>query len=183
MDIAPECFQFLLEKSVECKDILNDTEFKQLKTYKRHNFTNTYDHSIRVAVGSAIIAELLNTDVDSAIKVGLVHDMCFVDRHERKYHDGFYVFYHPVEACDNAHKKFSLTDVEANAIKAHMFPLAVSIPMSKVALALTLSDKIIAVYEGLYCIKILRKYLGYLGLKEIDNFKCKDITGDKHYSI
>lgn len=167
MEIAPECYEFLYSKYKDCSRILWNTEFKQLKDIDRHYFTDTYDHSIRVAVGAAIIAEMTGADIESAIRVGLLHDMCFVKRVERREHKGLYAFYHPVEAAENADLAFGLTEEEIKAIRAHMFPLAIRIPTSKVALALTLSDKLIAIYEGLYGIKILRCWMANLGLKEI----------------
>lgn len=176
MKLAPECYEFLVDKCNNCENILKDDEFIQLQKYKRHNFTNTYDHSVRVAVGAAIIAEIINADIESAIKVGLIHDMCFVDRHERKNHGGLYAFYHPIEACENAFNKFGLTDVEMKAVKAHMFPLAIRVPSSRIALALTLSDKAIAIYECLYCIKILRYWLSDLGMREIELYRYRGIV-------
>lgn len=167
MEIAQECYAFLCTKYKDCNSIILHKEFKQLKDIQRHFFTNTYDHSIRVAVGAAIIAEIIGADIESAIKVGLLHDMCFVCQTERKEHGGLYAFYHPVEAVKNAKEHFELTKSEAHAIEAHMFPLAVRIPTSKVALALTVSDKLIAIYEGLYGVRFLRQWMIRFGLREI----------------
>lgn len=172
MELYEECILFLQNSYPDSEIILQDEFYLTLKSYKRHNFTNTYDHSVRVAVGAAIIAEWLHTDIESAIKVALLHDMCFVDRTERKTHGGLYAFYHSVEACENADNRFGLTTLEKNAIRSHMFPLALNIPMSKVAFALTLSDKLIAIYEGLYCIHLLRNLMSSYGV---------NITHDRLY--
>ena len=48
-----------------------------------------------------------------------------------------------------------------------MFPLAVHIPTSKLALALTLADKGIAIYEGLYRFRFVRQPMMVFGLKTI----------------
>lgn len=167
MELSSESLDFLKEKSLDANNILRDLKFMKLKHYPRHKYTNTYDHSVRVAVGAAIIAEIIGADIESAIKVGLLHDMCFVNYYERNDHKGLYAFYHPVEAAENGDKSFGLTGEEKRAIKAHMFPLAVHIPTSKVALALTLSDKIIATYEGLYGFRVLRKAMCNLGMREL----------------
>ena len=71
--------------------ILNDVELLKLKNYPRHKYTNTYDHSVRVAVGAAILAKLFKADVESAIRIALVHDMCFVNYYERNDHKGLYI--------------------------------------------------------------------------------------------
>ena len=164
VELSEECILFLHNSYPSVDTILQDEFYLKLKKYIRHNFTNTYDHSIRVAVGAAIIAEWLHTDIESAIKVALLHDMCFVNIDERKTHGGFYAFYHPVEACENAEYRYGLTEIEKNAIKSHMFPLAIRIPMSRVALALTLSDKVIAIYEGLYFISLVRRCMCSVGM-------------------
>jgi uncharacterized protein len=163
MDLSVECIEFLQNKYKEADTILQDELYMKLKNYPRHKYTNTYDHSVRVAVGAAIIAMWLHTDVESAIRVGLLHDMCYVNYYERNDHKGLYAFYHPVEAAENADKEFGLSETEKSAIKSHMFPLAVRIPTSRLALALTLSDKAIAMYEGLYGISIFRNTLYRIG--------------------
>ena len=167
MELPKESLDFLREKGKCVDEIINNDKYKRLKKYPRHKYTNTYDHSIRVAIGAAIIAEMIGADVESAIKIGLTHDMCFVNYYERNDHKGLYAFYHPVEAAENGNKEFGLTDKEKKAIKAHMFPLGVHVPTSKVALALTLSDKCIATYEGLYGFRVFRKMLSSIGMREL----------------
>lgn len=167
MVLPRESINFLVDKCKCAEDIINNEEYKKLKHYPRHKYTNTYDHSVRVAIGAAIIAEMIGADVDSAVKIGLTHDMCFVNYYERNDHKGLYAFYHPVEAAENGNKTFGLTEKEQKAIKAHMFPLGVHIPTSKEALALTLSDKCIATYEGLYGFRVFRKMLCNIGLREL----------------
>lgn len=159
MELETESIDFLRTEYKDTLKILQDTKYRELRNYPRHKYTNTYDHSIRVAVGAALIAKRLGADVESAIRVGLLHDMCFVRYYERNDHKGLYAFYHPIEAADNANSEFGITKAEARAIRAHMFPLAVRIPTSKIALALTLSDKAVAIYEGLYGIRMFRAML------------------------
>lgn len=165
LEVTSESYQFLDKLSKEMEYILDDREFKELLNYPRHHYTNTYDHSVRVAVGAALIARRIGADPVSAARVGLLHDMCFVNYYERSEHPGLYCFYHPVEAADNAAKRFGITEVEKRAIRAHMFPLAVRVPTSKVALCLTLSDKVVAIYEGLYGFRAARRAMLWMYLK------------------
>lgn len=167
MRLPKESLDFLKERGKCVEDIINNQKYMELKKYPRHKYTNTYDHSVRVAIGAAIIAEMIGADVESAIKIGLTHDMCFVNYYERNNHKGLYAFYHPVEAADNGDKEFGLTDRERKAIKAHMFPLSVHIPTSREALALTLSDKAIATYEGLYGFRVFRRMLMGIGMRRL----------------
>lgn len=167
LEVTSESIQFLDKLSEDTEFIMKDKQFKELLQYPRHHYTNTYDHSVRVAVGAALIAQKIGADPVSAARVGLLHDMCFVNYYERSEHPGFYCFYHPVEAADNADKRFGLTEIEKKAIRAHMFPLAIRIPTSKVALCLTLSDKAVAIYEGLYGFRMARRAMLWLYLKKM----------------
>lgn len=159
IELEAESIDFIKKSCKNVDNIILNDKFLQLKDIGRHKYTNTYDHSIRVAVGAAIIADKLGGNVESAIRVGLLHDMCFVKREERKTHGGHYNFYHPIEAAENADKEFGITVEEQRAIKAHMFPIAARIPTSRIALALTLSDKLVAIYEGLYGVRMLRNMM------------------------
>lgn len=165
MDLADECVSFLQDKYPDVCTILENKKYKELLNYPRHHYTNTYSHSVRVAVGAACLAKMMGASEVEAIRVGLLHDMCFVNYYERNDHKGLYLFYHPLEASDNADKEFNLSESEKKAIKAHMFPLAVRIPTSRVALSLTISDKLVAIYEGLYGIAVLRYMLCNFGLR------------------
>ena len=168
MVLEPESIEFISELCKDAQTILEDEKYKELKNYPRHKYTNTYDHSVRVAVGAALIARVFGADVESAVRVGLLHDMCFVNYYERNDHKGLFCFYHPVEAADNAHERFGINIREMKDIKAHMFPLGWHVPNSKVALALTLSDKAVAMYEGLYGIRMLRYMLAKMYEKSME---------------
>ena len=167
LELTSDAVIFLRNRYDGVDRILNDVELLKLKNYPRHKYTNTYDHSVRVAVGAAILAKLFKADVESVIRIALVHDMCFVNYYERNDHKGLYCFYHPVEAADNASKEFGLSVKECKDIRAHMFPLAVHTPFSREAWALTLSDKAIAIYEGTYGIRLLRRMLCYIGMQNL----------------
>lgn len=167
MELSDESIEFLRDRYTDVDNFLFNEKLLSLKAYKRHFYTNTYDHSVRVAVGAAILAEWLHADIQSAIRIGLVHDMCFVDYYKKNAHKGWYLFYHPIEAAENAKQEFNITQREQKAIKAHMFPLCFTMLTSKEALCLTLSDKAIAIYEGTYRIRFIRNMLGYIGLREL----------------
>jgi len=148
---------YILRRSPAAREILDSREFQDLAAFPRHlNMTNTRDHSIRVAVLMARFAERNGLDPDSAIKTALLHDMCYVNYYRKNDHPGLYCFYHPEEAADNAGLSFGLTEEEDRAIRAHMFPLALHVPSGKLALTLTLSDKAVSIYEGLYGVRPLR---------------------------
>lgn len=145
------------EKNIEkeYEYITKEKDYVKLKDLPRHGNTTTYEHSIRVACLTGKIAEKMNADVTSAIKVGLLHDLCFVNYYEKNDHPGLYMFYHPVEAVENS-KKYNLSKKEERAIMSHMFPGG-RIPTSKIGWALTIADKIVAVKEKLYGIRKVKE--------------------------
>ena len=81
--------------------ITKDNDYLVLKDLPRHGTTTTYDHSVRVAYMARRLAEKFKLDVDSAVRVGLLHDFCIVNNYEKNVHKGFYLFYHPKEAAEN----------------------------------------------------------------------------------
>lgn len=154
MKISRKSVKYVRNNCRYADDILRSEEFKGVKSYIRHlGSTDTCAHSIRVAVGAGKLASLMGADKESAIKVGLVHDMCYVDYLHKSDHSGLYAFYHPVEAVGNGARVVELSKEERDAIISHMFPLGIHVPMSRIALALTLSDKAVATYESICGIK------------------------------
>lgn len=138
----------------EYSHITNNHDYLSLKDIPRHSYTNTYDHSIRVANLAGKMAEYVHADVDSTIRAALLHDFCLTNYYEENDHPGWYLFYHPVEAAKNG-ERFDLTEQEKRAILSHMFPMAM-VPTSKIGWMLTLSDKIVAVYEKTYGMKKIK---------------------------
>ncbi len=138
------------------KEITRNPRYLLLKQVPRHGSTNTYDHSIRVAMMAHALAPYFHVDAESAARVGLLHDFCFVDYHkkdpevEKAYNGRWYCFYHPEDAVKNAEAEgYFLSLKEKKAIWSHMFPLSTSIPSSRLGCILTLSDKYVALEESL----------------------------------
>lgn len=150
MVLSDEAIQF----AAQFDYITENEAYQELKGIQRHGFTNTYDHSVRVAYMSYLLAQRWGVDCISAARVGLLHDFCTVDYHvpksEKEDRGEWYCFYHPKDAVENS-KPYSLSETEKAAILSHMFPLAKHVPGTKLACILTLSDKVVAAYEGCYC--------------------------------
>ncbi len=145
--------------------IVENEEYKKLKNVPRHGSTNTYAHSVRVALMAYKLAKKWHMDADSAGKIGLLHDFCMIDYHkdDGTSHGGrWYCFYHGEDAIENSEKqKFYLNHVEKRAILTHMFPLSTRLPNSRLAYLLTLSDKTVALQESLQNIVIAFARLRY----------------------
>lgn len=126
-----------------------DTTYQKLRLVPRHDNTNTYDHCIRVAVVSVLIARKLKIDPNKVVRSALLHDFCLEDYHGKNTIDNaIYALNHPKVAVQNA-KKFRLTKSEKKAILSHMFPMG-PIPTSLIAWIVVLADKTVTLYEKLY---------------------------------
>lgn len=153
MRLSNDSIQLIKEYSY----ITKDRDYQKLKSIQRHSFTNTYDHSIRVALLTGKIADKLNADKERAIKAALLHDFCTVDYNKENNLDGLYIFYHPKEAVENS-KKWNLSKVEEDAILSHMFPIG-KMPTSKIGWSITVADKAVAVYEKVHGITKLKSII------------------------
>ena len=153
MRLSNDSIQLIKEYSY----ITKDRDYQKLKSIQRHSFTNTYDHSIRVALLTGKIADKLNADKERAIKAALLHDFCTVDYNKENNHDGLYIFYHTKEAVENS-KKWNLSKVEEDAILSHMFPIG-KMPTSKIGWSITVADKAVAVYEKVHGITKLKSII------------------------
>ncbi len=99
------------------KDILNNENFLATKRDLHHG-TSKYEHSIRVAKLSYKLGKFFKVDLRSVTRAGLLHDFFFGMRKEKP--ENSYLR-HPVTASSNAKKYFNVSDLEAEAIKTHMF--------------------------------------------------------------
>lgn len=150
MVLSDEAIQF----AAQFREITENPKYQELKLIPRHGFTNTYDHSVRVAYMAYLLAQRWGEDCISAARIGLLHDFCMVDYHaepkEVKEERGeWYCFYHPKDAIKNS-AAYRLSAKEQRAILTHMFPLSKQIPNSRLAYMLTLADKTVALYEVCY---------------------------------
>ena len=130
-------------------EIINNEDYIKLKLIRRHGYTDTFDHSLRVAEISRRLAGKFRVDTDSVVKTALLHDFCLVDYHSKTDESReVYILLHPKEAVENS-KRFKLTDTELRAIRSHMFPIA-PVPTSRIGWVITIADKAVAAYEGCY---------------------------------
>lgn len=98
-------------------DILENEYFLETKKDLHHG-TSKYEHSMRVAKLSYKLSKIFKADVRATTRAGLLHDFFFGTRKEKP--ENSYLR-HPVTASKNAKRYFSVSDMEAEAIKTHMF--------------------------------------------------------------
>lgn len=129
------------------KDIINNRKFSKIKSESHHGITR-FDHSMRVAKYVYRISKKMNLDYISATRAAILHDF-FTNEEFGSNHGLIQGVVHPDIALTNARGEFDLNKIESNAIEAHMFPLCMTLPRYKESWVLSLTDKVVAIYE--YC--------------------------------
>jgi len=126
-------------------DIINHEKYQKL-AYEDHHGLSRYEHSIRVAKTTYKITKALGLDYKSATRAALLHDFYTNDDLSKK-NKFEKLRTHPKMALENARNYFEINDLEANAIKTHMFPLTFNLPSSKESVIVNMADNIVAAYE------------------------------------
>lgn len=142
--------------------LLTSKEVNAMRQWRHHFSVTCYEHSLFVAYMAYRIAQFFGWDCREAARAGLLHDLYLYDPADASAHPGNQCLDHPVFALRNAKALCpDLTDREANAIVSHMFPLAVHLPRSSIAIAVNLADKLCATIEvaQLYRVIPLRRRL------------------------
>lgn len=132
------------------REIGEHKEFLKLKEYFHHN-SSIYSHVHDVAYLSYRICKFLKLDHHSAARGALLHDFFLYDwrNHDvpdlprHKYHG----IAHPAIALANAHKHFSINEIEADIIRKHMWPLTIVPPKYKESFIVSFADKYLSSKE------------------------------------
>ena len=145
-------------------DVLDSEDYYRCAPYIQHGNVSTLDHQISVSCMCLKLAKLSHAKYDyySLIRAALLHDFFLYDWHD---HDGTrkpleHGFQHGSTALANAADDFSISPIEANSIRYHMFPLTMP-PRYREGMILSIADKICMVKESIarepYYKDIIRK--------------------------
>jgi len=128
------------------KDILRNKEFKKLYNIEHHGISR-YEHLVKIAYYSFIIAKKLKMDYKSVARGGLLHDF-YLDGDERSATKKFMdTFIHPKKALMTSKNIFNLNKMEENIIISHMFPIYPVLPRYKESILVNLVDKVLGFKE------------------------------------
>lgn len=119
--------------------------------YIQHGDTSCLMHMIAVAYYSDKTAEFLRLKRihrHELIVGALLHDYFLYDWHDGRKERRIHGFTHPGIAFKNADEDFDLSDIAADIIKKHMFPLTIIPPVYIESWIVCLVDKICSVYEA-----------------------------------
>ena len=131
----------------EGADIIASPGMEKAKAFTQHGGTSVFEHSLRVACESLVIARRLRRPVDerAMVRGALLHDYFLYDWHQPG-HD-LHGFRHAKIAWRNARRDFELGAIEQDVIRRHMFPLNPAPPRFRESLIVCLADKICAARE------------------------------------
>ena len=128
------------------KPIIEIPEFQAMKNVAHHGM-NRYEHSLRVSYYSYLVAKRLHLNYESVAKAGLLHDFFLEDSRDKKMKT---LVKHPDYALENASKYFTLTDMEQDIIRNHMFPITPRPPKYLESWLVDLTDNLASFYERGY---------------------------------
>lgn len=130
-------------------DIVEKTSFTDMEQFIQHGKTSCLLHSYAVAYYSLYAVSKLGIRCNkrSLVRGALLHDYFLYDWHDGDPSHRLHGFYHPGRALMNAKREISLTSMEEDLIKHHMFPLTIYPPMCREAVVVCIVDKICSLYE------------------------------------
>jgi uncharacterized protein len=130
------------------KDILLSDEFRKLKDVSHHGENSNYDHVMGVCLIALNMARRhrYKIHVSSLVRAALLHDYCGYDWHVKP-HPPHHATKHAHYAAEKAKAEFGLNEIEEDAIRKHMWPLANWFPKYKESWLVTQADKRATWYE------------------------------------
>lgn len=134
-------------------DILSSPHMVSEKRFMQHGRVSCYEHSLRVAEKSVAIAGHMPFRINerALVRGALLHDYFLYDWHEKDRSHRLHGFHHAGRALENATRDFSLSLLERDIIKKHMFPLNLCPPRYRESWIVCLADKWCAIEEIFAC--------------------------------
>lgn len=123
--------------------------YSQTRQCIQHGNVTVYAHCLRVAGTACLLADELGLNVDRSalIRGALLHDYFLYDWHDKANGHRWHGFTHPGTALRNASEDWTLTPIEQEIIRKHMFPLTPVPPTCREAWLVCVADKICAAQE------------------------------------
>ncbi|MDR0314797.1 MAG: HD family phosphohydrolase, partial [Oscillospiraceae bacterium] len=145
---------FSLDKNIEeeffqcIDDLINLKEVQILAQYEQHVDVDRLQHVLSVAYLSFLACKKLDLSYKSASRGAILHDLFYYDwRSKDDNSHRLHGYRHPGFALQNARKIASLSKLEENIIKRHMWPLTVIPPRYAESFIVSMADKYCATRE------------------------------------
>ena len=133
------------------EDLITNETVQEMKNYRQHYDTSTYEHCFYVSYISYKICKKLKLDFRAAARGGMLHDLFLYDwRNSKKLLnlERPHAFIHPKIALENSSKLFSLSKKEKDIIEKHMWPVTLKLPKYPESFIVTFVDKYSALQES-----------------------------------
>lgn len=132
------------------KDLLDESDVKELNIYSQHFNTTRLQHSINVSYYTFLWCKRFHLSYREAARAGLLHDLYLYDwKKKEQPMEGRHSVIHPQVALETAKKLADLTPMMEDAIVKHMWPMSFHMPKYKESWILTFADKYCAFSEFL----------------------------------
>ncbi len=131
-------------------ELMHDPRIQEMKQFKHHRTTNTYQHSVRVAMAAYKMARAFRLKIDErGLATGaLLHDFYLYNQKDANIPAYKHGSSHPHIALENANNHFDLSPLMEEIIQCHMWPLNFKhVPKKKESILVTLADKYVAILE------------------------------------
>ena len=140
------------------RDIIKNKTVQEMKKYRQHYNTSTFEHCFNVSFMSYKVCKELHLDYKSMARAAMLHDLFLYDWRgglkAERFRD-LHAFAHPKIALKNAQNLFTLNKKEKDIIVKHMWPVTLfHFPKYFESFIITLTDKHSAMYET------IKHYLG-----------------------
>ena len=133
-------------------DLLNNDTVNQMKKYRQHYDTTTFEHCLNVSFICYKICKKFKLDYISVARAAMLHDLFLYDwrdKREIKHFSDHHAFKHPKIALENATKVISLNEKEKDIILNHMWPVTIMFPRYMETYIMTIVDKYCTILEGI----------------------------------
>ena len=149
------------------KEFIKNDKYKKLSK-ENHHGTTRLEHINRVAKMSYKISKFFGLDYVSATRGALMHDFFLNEELACLNAKRFKI--HPEVAYNNSSKYFEVNNVEKDIILSHMYPITSAHPKYKESHVVSISDKLVSIFEfGRFQIKYTGALLIIFTIEIVDN--------------
>ena len=131
-------------------DLLENETVLKMQEFPHHGDTTCFQHCLNVSYYNYKLCRFFSLNERAGARAGLLHDLFLYDWHTYKPAKGerLHGFTHAGAALKNVRENFYISDLEADIIEKHMFPLNITaLPKYRETLIIVLVDKYCGLLE------------------------------------